>query len=351
MKLKYRKYTIKNGDTLNGIAQLLGKSTLEIKNFHSMFCADDDHIVLDFPDHLKELFIYPEYRETDLTLIPKVYFDGGDKLLFRPLNQKKEYGVQYTTTTGAESRIMKCEVAVTCKGRITAENYLFEVQRISRFFVDDEETSTIADELAEKVSGVLYPLEISVDETGQWTGVCNFGQIRQRWEGIKEAILDEYEGESVLQYLALSEQTLETESSVYHALTKDWFLNAYFGGIYIGYSHKFNCKKDVNFPLVPYCEAAKYRVTQKIEPYLDEYNLIAIRTSGDLEEERTIGDFENHLDFPYYGLMDPTAKKATGQFAAKYFLNAASNAIESLAVVCTMDLTIPKKVEVIISKM
>ena len=349
MKLKYKKYKIKEGDTLASISKLLGKPTLEVKNFHNIFCDHDNFIVLDFPDNFKELFIYPEYSEVDLNPIPKVFFDGGSKLLFRPISKKTNFGVQYTMTSGEEINTIKFETSVYFKGKSQDNLNVFEIDRISKTFVNDEETSIIADELAEKVASVLYPLEIIVDENGKWQEVFNHEEIANRWPKIREKILEEYEGEWVENYLELSETSLLSQNNLTESLSKDWFLNAYFGGIYVNYNSKLICKKDENFPILPNISPANYEVKQKIEEYLDDYKLINIETIGVLSDVRSKSDFEGDFDFPYYSMLNPEEEKAVGKFRAKYFLKPNNHQIESMFLECSIDLEIPRKVEIVVS--
>ncbi|WP_296145339.1 hypothetical protein [uncultured Flavobacterium sp.] len=348
MKPKYKKYKIKEGDSLESISKILGKPTLEVKNFHNIFCDHDNFIVLDFPKDLKELFIYPEYNEVDLYVIPEVFFNAGNKLLFIPIQQKINYGVEYKVVKGEEINTMKFETSIYFKGKIDNQKSVFEVDRISKTFINNEETSTIADELAEKVASVIYPLQIIVDEEGKWDSVYNFNEINNRWEKVKEKILGEYEGEWVEKYLDLNEKTLQSEEKLNEALSKDWFLNAYFNGIYVHYT-KYLSKRNVAFPLLINCKAPVYATEQKIEKYIDDYKLINIEQQGILNDERAKADFEENLDYQYHAMLNPEAEKATGNFRAKYFLDSKTNLVESMFFECSIDLEIPRKVEIVIS--
>jgi len=349
LKPKYKKYKIKKGDTLASVSNILGKPTQEVKNFHNIFCDHENFIILDFPENFEELFIYPEYSEVDLNPIPKVFFDGGNKLLFRPISKKMNYGVQYTIKTGDKISTMKFDTSVYFKRKNQDGMCLFEIDRISKTFLNDEETANIAEELAEKVASVIYPLEIIVDNEGKWTDIYNYDQIQKRWENIKTSILENYEGEFVKKYLQISENTLENESALLFALSKDWFLNAFFGGIYINYSSKYSCNRAISFPILPFCEAPNYAVEQKIDEYLDNYKLISIEQAGNLNDDRAKLDFENNLDFPYYAMQEPPEEKAFGKFKARYFLNSTSHCIESMRLKSSIDLEIPKSLEIVIS--
>lgn len=349
MKAKYKKYKIKKGDTLESISLKLEKSSHEVKSFHNVFCNENDYISDKLPEDLKVLNIYPEYNEKELSLIPKVAFNKPYELELKPFPTKINYGVMYTITTGKEINTIKFETSVLFKGITEAKDFIFEIDRISKTFINDEETTTIADELAEKTSKVLYPIEIIVSHEGKWTGMNNYKEIHKRWESIKEKILDEYEGEWVEKYLLMNEEILEDEGALENSLKKDWFLNSYFNAIYVFYTHKFNFDTTMSFPILTNCEAVNYKVNQKIKEYLDEYNLIRIEQNGVLEEERSKADLQNESNIPHYGMLYPGEDIANGKFRSLYFLNGKTNLIESLYLESSIELEAEKKIQVVVS--
>lgn len=349
MKPKYKKYKIKKGDTLESISQTLEKPTHEVKSFHNIFCESNDYISVEFPKNLKELFIYPEFNEKELTLIPKVSFDEAYKLPLKPILEKMNYGVMYTIKSGDEENTVKFEVSITYKGKTSSNMHVFEVDRISKTFINDEEVNSIADELAVKTSAVLYPLELVVSNEGNWIAINNYKAINKRWSKIKEKVNDEYEGEWVEKYLLENEKMLENEDFLLNSLKKDWFLKSYFNSIYVYYSHKFKFQTNTTFPILPNCKGVSYDIEQKIEEYLDEYNLIRIEQKGELNEERSKEDLENEMDIPYYGIIDPNAVRAKGNYRSLYFLNGKTNFIESLFLECSIDVAVEKKVQVVAS--
>ena len=349
MKPKYKKYKIKKGDTLQSISEKLNKTTHEVKSFHNVFCDSDNCIGVTFPIGLKELYIYPEYNEKELSLIPKVPFDDAYKLLLKPTQNKMNYGVMYTIKSGNEENTLKFEVSIVYKGKTISDNNIFEIDRISKTFINDEEVNTIADELAVKASEVLYPLEVVVTNEGKWIEINNYKEINKRWKKVKAKILDEYEGEWVERYLMLNEKTLENEDYLLDSLKKDWFLNSYFNTIYVYYSHKLKFQTNTTFPVLPNCKSVSYDIEQKVEEYLDVNNLIRIEQKGELKEERSKADLENEMDIPYYGILYPNQDMAKGKYRSLYFLNGNTNLIESLFLECSIELAVEKEIQVVVS--
>ena len=348
MNSKYKKYRLKKGDTLSGVASILGKPVQEIKNFHNIFCEHEEVIVFDFPETLQELFIYPQYEDAELYNIPRTPLDGS-RLSLKPSEKSIDYGVMYTIHSGEEENTMKYEVRVSFLEKLEASAYLYRIERLSKTFINDDEANTIADELAEKAASVLYPLEVVVDENGKWQQVYNHHVILSRWEKVKDVILDEFEGEWVDKYLMFTERTLENEIGLNSSLSKDWFLNAYFSGVYANYTNQLKYESETLFNLLPSTTALSYKTEHKIEQYLDEDNLIAIEINGFLNDERCKADIEENNIMPYYSLLDPAEKKAEGKFRSKYFLNGSNKTIETLYVDCSIDLAVPKRVEIVVS--
>lgn len=62
----------------------------------------------------------------------------------------------------------------------------------------------------------------------------------------------------------------------------------------------------------------KYKVTQVIDEYLDEYGQVIIDQEGQLEDERTKANFNTGQLFSLSS-EDNSIEKAKGSFRAKYF--------------------------------
>lgn len=345
---KYRIHKLKTGDTIDRVAFELGITNLELTGFHNVYCKNEDCIGFKFPKHLKELLVYPHIRKFKKDKHPTVQFTSGNILEYKPDNKKVNYGVMYAVWSGEKINTIKYHVSVVCKEQ-TKKGFQFEIDRISKTFVNDLECNFIADELAEKISKVIYPVTVLVSNEGNYIHVTNFEKIQKRWKINKEKILDEYEGEWVEKYLALSEQTLQNQSIFSQSLAKDWFLNSYFGGIYASYRQLFSLENSVLFPLIPNVGNVCYKVTQNIDPYLEDNKFAHIELNGILNDPRAKADFENGSNFPDYALQDPNAPKTSGDFKAKYVIDSKTHGIESVFLECSIELDEPQKVQVVIS--
>ncbi|WP_268223559.1 hypothetical protein [Sinomicrobium oceani] len=349
MPPKYRTYKIHKGDTLISVAEALGITPQEAKSFHNIFSSEDDLISVDLPPHLRTLYVYPHIYEKIRDNPAFVKFNYGYTLRFKPVEKALNYGVMYTISSGEkEENTLKYRVSVTFI-RQDEKGYVFEIDRLSKTYVNGEEASEIADELAEKVSGAVYPLEVVVDEDGNWMDITNHPVIRRRWEQVKKGIFEEYDGAWVKQYVAESEVSLEDKELLKMSLSGDWFLVAYFGQIYVDYTPRFVFENKISFPVVPFIKPVAYIVKQEVKMLLDEYGLVQISQEGKVSDNRSKTDLENRQNFPHDALLYPESEKAEGTYKAKYFLNAGNNLIESLFLECSLQLEKPKKIKVVVS--
>jgi hypothetical protein len=354
LKSIHKTYSIKSGDTLISVAKKLDIDPQTIRNYHNIHCELDELIERDLPYNLKTLLLspYDKAKAIEKDLRHKVRFGVNKKLLFKPSTKKINYGVMFTMAAGDEESSLKYEVSVRCVDKEPQEYHLLEIDRISKVYINDEEANAIADEMAEKISSILYPLVVVVNKEGKWEDIYNYWDIAERWKKKKQDILDEYEGESTHEYLATCEHSLESRGNLKNTLNGDLFLNAFFSGIYVNYTEQLAFENTIEFPVLTDNTKVAYTVTQKIEQYLDEYSLINIEQKGTISDERCKIDFESKNTTPFYSVLYENLEKATGNFRSMYFLKANNyNTIESLQVDCDINLDVPQKVSVVISEL
>ncbi|MEO8239223.1 MAG: peptidoglycan-binding protein LysM [Flavobacterium sp.] len=355
--IEHHTYKIEKGDTLDSVALKLGKDRDELRRYHNMHCIPDaDVIPDDFPRHLEFLVLKPVKLQAngepeELPKQPVIFSSKEYELPFAPANLHNKYLGMYVIENGDEKHTIKEEIGV--KWLATDKNgySFFEIKKLSKVYINDYEADLIADQLAEKIGHVFYPLTVIVNKKGKWIDIHNYDQIQERWEKIKTEILQEYEGELIEECLAIYDLQIANKSAIINALSSDWFIRAFFNGINIEYKEDLVFENQVNFPISRKTSYVKFQVEQKIEPYLDAYNLITVTQKGILADTRTKEDFEGDADFPYDTLLNENPEKAEGTYRAVYYLNPANYCVESLFLECTIALSVPQKVTVQISNL
>lgn len=344
---KYRTHSLKKGDTIQSLVDELGITKFELVGFHNAHCKNDDLVGLELPSHIKELFVYPHIREIKKENYPTGQFDSGYTLRCKPSDKKMNYGVTYTVTVDDVVNTISYQLSLECK-QTSNGHILYEINK-KKTYINNQEADLIADQLAEKVAEVLYPLKVIVNPDGKFTGIHNFKAIQKRWISTKEKLKEYYQGDWSNNYLELTEATLQSETGLYNALCGDWFLSSFFAGIYINYTPFFKFENTTLFPIIPNISPLTYKVLQTTDEYLDEYGQLIVEQNGVLDDERAKADIENGATFANYAMQYPDAEKAKGEFTSKYFLNPKNNTIESLFLRCSIELDEPKTVQVVVA--
>ena len=344
---KYRIHPLKKGDTIQSLAIELGITPFEVRGFHNIHCHSDDTIGHDLPTDISELIVYPHIREIKKENYPRAQFDSGYTLRCKPSNKKMNYGVTYTVSIDDVVNTISYKLSVECK-QTSNGHILYEIDK-QETYINNEETDLIADQLAEKVAQVLYPLKVVINPDGKFTGIHNFEAIKKRWATTKRELQEYYQGDWSNKYLELTDATLQNEVGLYNAMCGDWFLSSFFAIIYTNYTPFFKFENTILFPIIPNILPLTYKVLQTTDEYLDEYGQLIVEQNGVLDDERAKADIENGATFANYAFQFPDAEKAKGEFTSKYFLNPKNNTIESLFLRCSIELDQPKTVQVVVA--
>ncbi|TRX36209.1 hypothetical protein FNW52_09290 [Flavobacterium sp. ZT3R18] len=348
-------YTIKEGDTLYKVANELRLDPLEIRHYHNIYAEIDDVIQDDFASHLKVLILQTEKDRLET----KTKRDEAQKkvtlsntnfnLVFRPEELKKEYQVKYTIENGENIDTMRQEMSI--KRLLTKENdyFYFEIDTVSKLYLNGTEVDGLAVELAENTAQILYPLQIVVDDNGKWRDIYNFDAIQKRWEVKKQDLLEYYEGDTTDQYIAIVDKTLQSKGKLVNKLSSNWFLRAFFNGIHIDYTEKLEIEKNVFYPISTNIIEAQFLVKQKINERLDEKKRLIIEQKGILDDARSKIDFENGSEFPFHAMSNENSIKAKGSYEAKYFLDPNNHNVNELLLECLIEIEPPQKLKIEVS--
>lgn len=340
----FNKHIIQPNETLKSIATLYGISVDELIMFHNNNCLIKNIILINLTQQ-KELFI-PRTAVLDQSKL--VRFGTGNQLSFQPENSFYKYGVMITIENGKNKNELKYETSV--KWLKTEDDFhIFEVDRTSKLFINEEEINDIADLLAYKTSKVLYPLQISVDQKGKFNAVENLSIFKDRWGSIKEEVYKEFEGEIVDDYLLKIEEKVYEPEIISLLIKNDYFIRTLFFGVYQKFGNTFNVDGLESFPVVDNAIEPFYKINLEIDPLKDDYDLVNILGTGALNDERSVHDFINGAPFSFLIEEDPIMNE-DGNFRLQYFLNGETNLPESLYLECDIILEEREKVSVVISK-
>lgn len=313
---KFNIHTVQKNDTLKSIATLYGIDKDALKLFHNNLCSVRDMVLIELTGQ-KEIFI-PRAAVADQN--KKVPLGRTNSLIFNPAKIYRKYGAVINIENGDHHNELKYEASVRW---IRSENGLhyFEIDRISKLYLNEEEVNEIADMLAYQTSKVLYPLLISTDEQGKFKTVENLSVFKERWPGVKEEIYKEFEGETVDRYCRQIEKVLEAPETLNLYLKNDYFIRTLFYGIYQKFGENFNTEEIESFPITDNPIEPKYKIKLELDPLKDDHDLIRIDGTGKLHEERSVSDFMNGAPFSMIIDDDDPLINHDGEFRMRYYLD------------------------------
>lgn len=334
---KHFTYKIQKGDTPTSVADKLEITLYELRFYHNFNCIDDrDVINADFPSHLQFLLLKPTQQESEVdkeNVKPiKVTFDNEFRIPFYNVRGKNSYLVLQSIKTDNQVQTIKYKISAECIKKDKNGYSLFEIDRISKVYLNNVQTDTITDTLAEEVSNVLYPLLIVVNQEGEWIDIHNFDDICERWIVKRKRILKKNEGEAINKYLNAVDSILNRVENLLQNLSDDWFLKVFFNGIHTTYTSNLFFITEEDFAITPKNNAIIFKVTQKIDEYLNDTNMIVIEKKGELANTIKEAGLEKN--------------SFSGNYHSIYHLNPNTYTIESASLECDLIGDLTKKATV-----
>jgi len=345
----------KKGDTLKTVAKKYNITAEELRRYHNTYCELPDFLETEIT-HQQKLIVPKPKSENNSEETPKekerkkVSFTSNNKLVYSPVNTHYKYGVMITLENGEEKNEIKYETSVKWVQKY-GDFHVFEIDRTSKIYINEEEANDIADLLAYETSKVLFPMHLMVDEDGNWEEVAKYNKYPERWKFVKKHLHKEFEGEIVENYFQKVEKILETPEQINFYMLGDFFLRTLFLGYCFSYGKDFTVEKHITFPIVENGIEPRYKVQAKADPHLDEYNLINIEMEGILDDERSQADFINGNPFAFDIEEKDKETESFGDLSVQVFLNPNSCIPEAIHLECSIDLEETKKVSVVIANL
>ena len=348
-------HIIQKGDTLQSVSKQYGISAEELRNYHNCYCELPDLLNREI-EYQKELIVQKKQNEGEKSAQPKepekkkVSFAPNNKLVYSPVNSHYKYGVMINIENGGKKNELKYETSVKWMQKY-GDYHIFEIDRTSKIYINEEEANDIADLLAYETSKVLFPMHLMIDEDGNWEEVAKCNIYPERWKTVKKHLQKEFEGEMVENYFQKIEKILETPEQINFYMLGDFFLRTLFLRYCFNYGKDFTAEKHITFPIIENGIEPRYKIQAKTDHYLDEYNLITIEMEGVLDDERSQADFINGNPFAFEIDEKNKETESFGDFSVLAFLNPNSCIPEAVHLECSIDLEETKKVSVVIANL
>ena len=343
-KKQFSTYAVKKGDTLESVASFFEKTQQEIKGFHNIFCKQEDYIVFDFPENLKELYVYPYLHYKAIGVA--AHLDQNTYLHHNKQVGTQNYTVQYISKEGENKTEVNFDISISRKGVYT-EGHLYVIHKISPTHINGEITPNDTEEIKEKLLDIAYPLQVLVQENGMWQSIIFDAAIKKRFKTAKQEILEYYDGKTTNSILNYAEENLCHEASFKKMFENNWLLDSLFSNVYRYYNHEQPIKETVNFALLNHTAPLGFNVEQNIGDFVLASKQITISRKGILNDDVTRESIEKSIgDSAYKGDLN---QKTTGDFEQKIVLDRINFNLESIYLRLSIDLQTPRSVEINIS--
>lgn len=349
-------YQIRKGDTLLSVAIALGYSVQEIIQFHNAHCEPSDSIEDSFSADLKEIIIpvkrskytfFGQVEAEEKPLLQALSSESSQYLYLKENPNAIHYGVEIHIDKAGAINTIKYEMSMKLL-RSNEKYHLFEMDKTSATYINDVEVDSVAEEIAVVTAGVLYPLQLVINASGELVELKNFSDITERWTSTQSKLRKQYAGEWIEKYIELTNRTLADQGLLLNSLRNDYALRSYFNGIYGVYPANFSLHKESSFPFGLEAGEIAFSVTHRMEKHLDEYQLKRITSVAAVTDLRSCNDIKNGFQFPSNGVVD-VADKLSGGYTVQYFLDPGNNFIRTLLAEYSLDLDQAPKITVMIS--
>ncbi|MBS0026513.1 hypothetical protein ACTJJ0_02835 [Chitinophaga sp. 22321] len=227
---------------------------------------------------------------------------------FNPVHLNRSYGVTYAIETAGSLQTISYEITVCCTRKYNGSQFLFEINK-GQVYIDNEAPEKMIDKLAETCGKVLYPLQVAVNEDGQFTAVANQPQIAAAWEAAKPGVLQYYTGVVTADIVAYMDLAVSSAAHIYQSLCRDWFMALYFSNIYQPGSDIMERSIAAALPVMPYGTPVTFKVSQKPVQHNTDSGCLILQQKGSCDDPRSLEDLLQDKDIPLsqqlYGIHTP----------------------------------------------
>ena len=248
-----------------------------------------------------------------------------------PVGHTIDYGLRLELYIEEKIHEIKYELHVV-RIENTIENFTrFTINRTSPVYINEAEPDLLADQLAYKVGGIFYPMNLILDAEGKVSEIQNLDNVKQRWKKVKEDIKHTFEGAVLDEYVERMERNINDPFILNLALKdQDWFLNAFFMPIYKNYNLNDQPRSSLYFPILPF-RNINYSSSFILNPHYTESGMIEINVNGEidpLEIDDSAGNYSGRY------LLHPHSKQIWMLKSIYTFEGSASQKYAKLDVYC-----------------
>lgn len=151
------------------------------------------------------------------------------------------------------NKVIQYDMEVALLNNLNPNQFVYEINR-NKLLIDGSEPDAVFDQLACDCGNALFPLKFLVNRFGEIEQIYEHQLMVERWESIKERLVNYYEGEAALDYIKLMNTNIKNPEIVKSMMQNHLFVYFLFKPIYGFYEDN---KVMTNWKAAPFMDFKK----------------------------------------------------------------------------------------------
>jgi hypothetical protein len=129
------------------------------------------------------------------------------------------------------NKTIQYEMEVALMNNVNQNGFVYEINRKS-LLIDGSEPDTVFDQLACECGNALFPLKFLVNSLGEIEQIFEHQKMVERWETIKDKLVNYYEGDAALNYIKLTDKNIKNPDIIKRMMQNHLFVYFFFKPLY-----------------------------------------------------------------------------------------------------------------------
>ncbi|WP_282631118.1 hypothetical protein [Empedobacter sedimenti] len=286
----YIKYKIEKILDLDELAHTFELNPNELRLFHNLHCEIHQLLPEFLPKYVDYIYLpienYKNWNSKQLT---------SSTLILPDLKSTKRYGIvlQYSP----QNLSIHYEIEIN-------RNQLFIEINKKETFINHQKVDLIVEQMIEKASEVIFPLQIKINDNGSLNEIVNDKEIRKRWQDdTLPSLQSYYKAEIATDILNKLDHVFSHLNTKKDLILKNHFFQLYFAPIYQNYPN-FEHTSQFQIYFSSLRKFKNYRVKYELQKEYSSNNKIVLNVKATDENDFNLTykfDKETHELFSAIG--------------------------------------------------
>jgi hypothetical protein len=128
-------------------------------------------------------------------------------------------------------KTIQYEMEVALMNNVNQNGFVYEINR-KKLLINGGEADTVFDQLACECGNTLFPLKFLVNSLGEIEQIFEHQKMVERWETIKDKLVNYYEGDAALNYIKLTDKNIKNPDIIKRMMQNHLFVYFFFKPLY-----------------------------------------------------------------------------------------------------------------------